>query len=262
VKDILLLDVTPLSLGVETMGGVMTKVIDRNTTIPAKKSQVFSTASDSQPAVSIVVLQGEREMAADNRTLGKFDLVGIPPAPRGVPQIEVTFNIDANGILNVNAKDLGTGKEQAIRITPSSGLSEDEIKKMQKDAEIHAEEDKKKKEKIETKNHADTLVYSTEKALKEFGDKVDAETKKKIEEKLEELKKVMFVDDSDTTKKALEELNEASMKLGEAMYKASAEKQAETQAGAGDGGAKPEGDGKEAPVDAEYEPVDKDKDKK
>ena len=161
VKDVLLLDVTPLSLGVETLGSIMTKVIERNTTIPAKKSQVFSTASDSQSTVSIHVLQGEREMAADNRTLGRFDLVGIPPAPRGVPQIEVTFNIDANGILHVAAKDLGTGKEQSIRITPSSGLSEDEIKKMQKDAELHAEEDKKKKEKIETKNHADSLAYQS-----------------------------------------------------------------------------------------------------
>jgi len=260
VKDVLLLDVTPLSLGVETMGGVMTKVIERNTTIPAKKSQTFSTASDSQPAVSIHVLQGEREMSSDNRTLGKFDLVGIPPAPRGVPQIEVTFNIDANGILHVSAKDLGTGKEQAIQITPSSGLSEDEIKKMQKDAEIHAEEDKKKKEKIETKNHADTLVYSTEKALKEYGDKVDADTKKKIEEKLEELKKVLTSDDSDAIKKTSDELGEVSMKLGEAMYKASAEKNAAGAEAGGDGSAaKAEGDGKEAPADAEYEPVDKDK---
>jgi molecular chaperone DnaK len=259
VKDVLLLDVTPLSLGVETMGGVMTKVIERNTTIPAKKSQVFSTASDSQPAVSIHVLQGEREMSSDNRTLGKFDLVGIPPAPRGVPQIEVTFNIDANGILHVSAKDLGTGKEQAIQITPSSGLSEDEIKKMQKDAELHAEEDKKKKEKIETKNHADTLVYSTEKALKEYGDKVDADTKKKIEEKLEELKKALTGDDSDVLKKASDELSEVSMKLGEAMYKASAEKGAAGVEAGSEGAAKAEGDGKEAPVDAEYEPVDKDK---
>ncbi len=263
VKDVLLLDVTPLSMGVETLGGVMTKVIERNTTIPVKKSQTFSTAADSQSTVSIHVLQGEREMSSDNRTLGRFDLVGIPPAPRGVPQIEVTFNIDANGILHVGAKDLGTGKEQSIQITPSSGLSDDEIKKMQKDAELHADEDKKKKEKIEAKNHADTLAYSTEKALKEYGDKVDADTKKSIEEKLEALKKVLAGDDTDAIKKASEELTQASMKLGEAMYKAAAEKQGAAGA-AGDGnGAKAEGEKAEdknaGAVDAEYEPVDKDK---
>ena len=263
VKDVLLLDVTPLSMGVETMGGIMTKVIERNTTIPVKKSQTFSTAADSQSTVSIHVLQGEREMSGDNRTLGRFDLVGIPPAPRGVPQIEVTFNIDANGILHVGAKDLGTGKEQSIQITPSSGLSEDEIKKMQKDAELHADEDKKKKEKIEAKNHADTLAYSTEKALKDYGDKVDADTKKSIEEKLEALKKVMAGDDTEAIKKASEDLTQASMKLGEAMYKAAAEKQgAPGAAGAGDGGeAGPTGEKPkdEGAVDAEYEPVDKDK---
>ncbi len=260
VKDVLLLDVTPLSLGVETLGGVMTKIIERNTTIPVKKQQTFSTAADSQSTVSIHVLQGEREMSSDNRTLGRFDLVGIPPAPRGVPQIEVTFNIDANGILNVGAKDLGTGKEQSIHITASSGLSDEEIKKMQKDAEIHAEEDKKKKEKIEAKNHADTLVYSTEKALKEYGDKVDADTKKKIEEKLEELKKIMVGDDAEAIKKTSQELTEVSMKLGEAMYKAAAEKQASSGAPAGDG-ATPSGEKSkdEGAVDAEYEPVDKDK---
>jgi molecular chaperone DnaK len=260
VKDVILLDVTPLSLGVETLGGVMTKIIDRNTTIPVKKSQTFSTAADSQSTVSIHVLQGEREMSNDNRTLGRFDLVGIPPAPRGVPQIEVTFNIDANGILHVGAKDLGTGKEQSIRITPSSGLSEDEIKKMQKDAELHAEEDKKKKERIEAKNHADTLAYSTEKALKDYGDKVDADTKKKIEEKLEALKKVLAGDDVEAIKKASEELNQAAMKLGEAMYKATAEQQAASGAAPSGNGGKAEGeDKKEGPVDAEYEPVDKDK---
>ncbi len=259
VKDVLLLDVTPLSLGVETLGSIMTKVIERNTTIPAKKSQVFSTASDSQSTVSIHVLQGEREMAGDNRTLGRFDLVGIPPAPRGVPQIEVTFNIDANGILHVAAKDLGTGKEQSIRITPSSGLSEDEIKKMQKDAELHAEEDKKKKEKIETKNHADSLAYQVEKDLKEHGDKVDASIKKDIEEKLEALKKVLPGDDSEAMKKAAEELAQASMKLGEAIYKAAQEKTAKEGAPAGEG-AKSEEKPKDAgAVDAEYEPVDKDK---
>ncbi|HVZ79305.1 MAG TPA: molecular chaperone DnaK [bacterium] len=258
VKDVLLLDVTPLSLGVETLGGVMTKVIERNTTIPVKKSQTFSTAADGQSTVSIHVLQGEREMAGDNRTLGRFDLVGIPPAPRGIPQIEVTFNIDANGILHVGAKDLGTGKEQSIRITPSSGLSEDEIKKMQKDAELHADEDKKKKEKIEAKNHADTLAYSTEKALKDYGDKVDADTKKGIEEKLEALKKVLAGDDVEAIKKAAEELSQASMKLGEAMYKDQA---AKAQAGAAPGGEAPQEEKKkdEGAVDAEYEPVDKDK---
>jgi molecular chaperone DnaK len=259
VKDVLLLDVTPLSLGVETLGSIMTKVIERNTTIPAKKSQVFSTASDSQSTVSIHVLQGEREMAGDNRTLGRFDLVGIPPAPRGIPQIEVTFNIDANGILHVAAKDLGTGKEQSIRITPSSGLSEDEIKKMQKDAEMHAEEDKKKKEKIETKNHADSMAYQIEKDLKEHGDKVDASIKKDIEEKLEALKKVLPGEDTDAIKKASEELAQASMKLGEAIYKHAQEKTAKEGAPSGEG-AKSEEKPKDAgAVDAEYEPVDKDK---
>ncbi len=264
VKDVLLLDVTPLSLGVETLGGVMTKVIERNTTIPAKKSQTFSTAADSQSTVSIHVLQGEREMATDNRTLGRFDLVGIPPAPRGTPQIEVTFNIDANGILHVAAKDLGTGKEQSIQITPSSGLSEDEIKKMQKDAELHAEDDKKKKEKIEAKNQADTLAYSTEKALKDYGDKVDADTKKQIEEKLEALKKLMAGEDAEAIKKASEELSQAAMKLGEIMYKEAAEKAGAAGAAAGapegqGGHAHPDEKPKDGPVDAEYEPSDSEK---
>jgi len=261
VKDVLLLDVTPLSLGLETLGGVMTKLIDRNTTIPVKKSQVFSTASDGQTAVTIQVLQGDREMAADNRLLGKFDLIGIPPAPRGIPQIEVTFNIDANGILHVGAKDLGTGKEQSIRITPSSGLSEEEIKKMQKDAEAHADEDKKKREQAEARNQAETLLYSTEKALKDYGDKVDADTKKAIEEKMEALKKVQGGEDPEAVKKACEELAQASYKLGELMYK---DAQAKAAAGAPEGAAgdKPEGAPKgEGPVDAEYEPADKDKPK-
>ena len=183
VKDVLLLDVTPLSLGIETLGGVMTKLIEKNTTIPCRKSQVFSTAADNQPAVSIHVLQGEREMARDNKTLGNFELTGIPPAPRGVPQIEVTFDIDANGIVHVSAKDLGTGKEQSIRITASSGLSKEEIDKMVRDAEAHADEDKKKREAIEARNHADSMVYSTEKSLKEFGDKIDAVEKGNIENK-------------------------------------------------------------------------------
>jgi molecular chaperone DnaK len=198
----------------------MNKIIERNTTIPARKSQVYSTASDNQSSVSIHVLQGEREMASDNRTLGQFELVGIPPSPRGVPQIEVTFNIDANGILNVSAKDSGTGKEQSIRITPSSGLSEEEIKNMQRDAESHADEDKKKKDRIDAKNQADSLVYTTEKALKEYGDKVDAGTKAKIEEKLEALRRVQSGEDPEAVKKAIEELNSETMKLGEAMYKA------------------------------------------
>jgi molecular chaperone DnaK len=260
VKDVLLLDVTPLSLGLETLGGVMTKLIDRNTTIPVKKSQVFSTAADGQTAVTINVLQGDREMASDNRALGKFDLIGIPPAPRGIPQVEVTFNIDANGILNVGAKDLGTGKEQSIRITPSSGLSEEEIKKMQKSAEEHAEEDKKKKEQAESRNQAETLLYSTEKALKEYGDKVDADTKKAIEEKMEALRKVQSGEDAEVTKKACDELAQASYKLGEMMYK---DAQAKNTAGGAPGaeGAKPEEGKKEGPVDAEYEPADKKEEK-
>jgi len=218
VKDVLLLDVTPLSLGIETLGSVMTKLIEKNSTIPCRKSQVFSTAADNQPAVSIHVLQGEREMASDNKTLGNFELTGIPSAPRGVPQIEVTFDIDANGIVHVSAKDLGTGKEQSIRITASSGLSKEEIDKMVRDAEAHSSEDKKKRELIEAKNHADSLVYQTEKSLREFGDKVDASEKQKIEEKLAELKKLMEGSDPEAMKKAGEELMQASHKLAEAVY--------------------------------------------
>lgn len=218
VKDVLLLDVTPLSLGIETLGGVMTRLIEKNTTIPSKKSQIFSTAADNQPAVSIHVLQGERQMAADNRTLGRFELVGIPPAPRGVPQIEVTFDIDANGIVHVNAKDLGTGKEQSIKITASSGLSEAEIEKLVKDAEMHAEEDKRRKELIEARNQADSMVYSVEKNIKEFGDKVDAAEKSKIEEALTKTKKAIEGDDLDAIKKAQDELMNVSHKLAEAMY--------------------------------------------
>ena len=218
VKDVLLLDVTPLSLGIETLGSVMTKLIEKNSTIPCRKSQVFSTASDNQPAVSIHVLQGEREMAADNKTLGNFELTGIPSAPRGVPQIEVTFDIDANGIVHVSAKDLGTGKEQSIRITASSGLSKEEIDKMVREAEAHASEDKKRRELIEARNHADSTVYQTEKSLKEFGDKIDAADKQKIEEKLAELKKTMEGDDPEAMKKAGEELLQAAHKLAEAVY--------------------------------------------
>ncbi len=251
VKDVLLLDVTPLSLGIETLGGVMTTLIEKNTTIPCKKSQIFSTAADNQPAVSVHVLQGEREMAADNKTIGRFELVGIPSAPRGMPQIEVTFDIDANGILHVSAKDLGTGKEQSIRITASSGLSEAEIQNMVKDAEAHAAEDKKKRELIEARNQADSLVYTTEKSLKEHGDKVDAATRSNIEQAAGELKKAMEDADAEVIRKKTEALAEASHKLAEAMYaKAQAEAAGgqETTAGAEAGG--PE------VVEAEFEEVD------
>ena len=220
VKDVLLLDVTPLSLGIETLGGVFTKLIDKNTTIPTKKSQVFSTADDNQTAVTIRVCQGEREMAADNKVLGNFDLVGIPPAPRGVPQIEVAFDIDANGIVNVSAKDKGTGKEQQIKIQASGGLSEDEIDKMVKEAEANAEADKKKREAVDVKNQADTMVHSAEKNLKEFGDKVSEQEKTAIENDIKSLKDAAQTDDIENIKKGLEALTQSSMKLGEAMYKA------------------------------------------
>ena len=253
VKDVLLLDVTPLSLGIETLGGVFTRLIERNTTIPTKKSQVFSTAEDNQGAVTIRVSQGEREMAADNKLLGQFDLVGLPPAPRGVPQIEVTFDIDANGIVNVSAKDKGTGKEQQIRIQASGGLSDADIEKMVKDAELHATRDKARREAVEAKNQGEALVHATAKTLAEFGDKVDAGTKSSIESALSDLKEALKGDDAESIKAKTNALMQSSMKLGEAMYAA---KSADNNAG-GDTNAK-----KDDVVDAEFTEVKDDKDNK
>ena len=254
VKDVLLLDVTPLSLGIETLGGVFTRLIDRNTTIPTRKSQVFSTAEDSQTAVTIRVFQGEREMAADNKILGQFDLVGIPAAPRGVPQVEVTFDIDANGIVNVSAKDKATNKEQQIRIQASGGLSEADIQQMVKDAEAHAEEDKARKAAVEARNQADSLVHSTEKNLKEHGDKVAADEKADIESKIEAVKAVLDSGDAEKIKAASDALMQASMKMGEAMYK-----QAQPGPGAEGGEAGAQAKGGDDVVDADFEEVDKNK---
>jgi molecular chaperone DnaK len=261
VKDVLLLDVTPLSLGIETLGGVFTKLIERNTTVPTKKSQVFSTAEDNQNAVTIRVFQGEREMAADNKLLGQFDLVGIPPAPRGTPQIEVTFDIDANGIVNVSAKDKSTGKEQQIKIQASGGLSDDEIDKMVKDAEANAETDKKKREEVDVKNQADSLVFQVEKNLKEHGDKISPEDKSKIEADLNDLKEAVEKNDLELVKTKTQELTQSSMKMGEAMYK---DQQANGASGTEGGEQSQPNDTADTPkdddvIDADFEEVDDDK---
>ena len=259
VKDVLLLDVTPLSLGIETLGGVFTKLIERNTTVPTKKSQVFSTAEDNQNAVTIRVFQGEREMASDNKLLGQFDLVGIPPAPRGTPQIEVTFDIDANGIVNVSAKDKSTGKEQQIKIQASGGLSDEEIDKMVKDAEANAETDKKKREEVDVKNQADSLVFQVEKNIKEHGDKISPEDKSKIEADLKDLKEALEKNDAEVIKQKTQDLTQSSMKMGEAMYK-------DQQSTEAPGAEQPQQENKsdenkndDDVIDADYEEVDDDK---
>lgn len=256
VKDVLLLDVTPLSLGIETMGGVFTRLIDRNTTIPTKKAQVFSTADDSQSAVTIRVFQGEREMAADNKLLGQFDLVGIPPAPRGVPQIEVGFDIDANGIVSVSAKDKATGKEQQIRIQASGGLDDGEIETMIRDAEANADADKKRRELVEVRNHAESLIHSTEKNLQEFGDKVSGDEKSAIESDLEAAKKAMEADDIEAIKTTTDKLTQTAMKLGEAMYKAQQES-SDSDDSAAEGKPSSRASENDNVVDAEFEEVDK-----
>ncbi len=260
VKDVLLLDVTPLSLGIETLGGVFTRLIDRNTTIPTRKSQVFSTAEDNQTAVTIRVFQGEREMAADNKLLGQFDLVGIPPAARGLPQIEVTFDIDANGIVNVSAKDKATGKEQQIRIQASGGLSDDDIDRMVREAEQHADDDKSRRELVEARNTADSLIHASEKNLKEYGDKVGEDERKAIEDAIAELKETLEGEDAEAITAKAEALTQAAMKLGEAMYAASQEEAAADSADTGTGGDEPAGEAADAEgptvVDADFEEVD------
>ncbi|MGI9514733.1 MAG: molecular chaperone DnaK, partial [Anderseniella sp.] len=258
VKDVLLLDVTPLSLGIETLGGVFTRLIDRNTTIPTKKSQVFSTADDNQTAVTIRVFQGEREMAQHNKMLGNFDLMGIPTAPRGVPQIEVTFDIDANGIVNVSAKDKATNKEQQIRIQASGGLSDDEVENMVKDAESHAEEDKKNKEMVEAKNHGEALIHSTEKSLSEHGDKISDADKSAVTAAIDDLKSALEGDSAEEIQTKTNTLSQAAMKLGEAMYQAQAESAAEADGESGEDGGAPEED----VVDADFEEVQDDEDDK
>ena len=260
VNDVLLLDVTPLSLGIETLGAVMTKLIEKNTTIPTRKSQIFSTAADSQPAVSIHVLQGEREIASGNKTLGRFELVGIPPAPRGVPQIEVTFDIDANGIVSVSAKDLATNKEQSIQITASSGLSKEEIDQAVKDAEMHADEDRKKKELVEARNQADSLIYSTEKSIKDLGDKVDEAVKKKAQDAIEPLRKAMEGEDPEEIKRLSEALTQASHKLAEAMYQQASQDGAAGAEGGPQGGPQQGAAGgqQDDVVDADFEEVKED----
>jgi molecular chaperone DnaK len=258
VKDVLLLDVTPLSLGIETLGGVMTRLLPRNTTIPTRKSQIFSTAADGQTAVSIQVLQGEREMANQNRTLGRFDLVGIPPAPRGVPQIEVTFDIDANGIVHVSAKDLGPGKEQKIRIESSSGLSDNDIERMVKEAEIHAEEDKQEKEKAEARNEADNMIYTTEKNIKDLGDKIGPADKAKAEEAVADLRRALEGGDTEAIKAKTETLKQISYKIAEEVYKQTGGPQQGSGPEAAAGGSSEDSGGgnTKSAEDADYEVVD------
>jgi len=255
--------VTPLSLGIETLGGVMTKLIERNTTIPTRKSQIFSTAADNQTAVSIHVLQGEREMAPNNKTLGRFELVGIPSAPRGIPQIEVTFDIDANGIVHVSAKDLATQREQSIQITASSGLSDEEINNLVKEAEVHAEEDRNRRDLVEARNQADSLIYSTERTMKDMGDKLDAKTRQDIEAQIEKVRKTMEGEDQQAIKQEMEQLTQISHKVAEEAYKRAAEQQGggAAEGAAGQTGSGAQGAADEDVVDADFEEVKENKEK-